>query len=160
MKFYDEIAKSYNELHKEEQLKKIHIILKNWHIKNQEKILDIGCGTAIYSNLFKNYIGIDSSKKMLSQSNANVIYGKAEKLPFKDKSFDVVISVTAIHNFKNSVKAINEIKRVGKNKVAITLLKKSNNFTKLKNLIRNNFEVKEFDSEKDLIFIGSIKNTK
>ena len=28
------------------------------------------------------------------------------------------------------------------------------------NIEKNNFEVKEFDSEKDLIFIGSIKNTK
>ena len=159
MKFYDEIAKSYNELHKEEQLKKIHIILKKLHIKDKEKVLDIGCGTAFYSDLFKDYTGIDSSKKMLSQSNANVIYGKAEKLPFKDKSFNIVLSVTAIHNFNNPEKAIQEIKRVCKNKIAITLLKKSNEFNYLKNLIKKNFKGKKFNSEKDIIFIGLIKNT-
>ena len=108
---YKIIAKSYNELYYSEQLNKVKLIIKILNIK-KEKVLDVGCGTAFYSKLFKDYTGIDQSKEMLKQSNAKVIYGNGEKLPFKDNSFDIVISISAIHNFKDPIKGINEMKRV------------------------------------------------
>jgi len=103
MDYYSSIARGYSELYGEEQLKKVKIIIKELKIKD-EKVLDIACGPALYSKLFKYYAGIDSSKGLLKQTTANVIFGKAEKLPFKNKSFDVVICVTAIHNFDDPKK--------------------------------------------------------
>ena len=47
---YNHIAKSYNELHKEEQIKKLDIIKKN--IKIISPLLDVGCGTGISTNYF------------------------------------------------------------------------------------------------------------
>ena len=47
---YNKIAKSYNELHKEEQIKKLEIIKKN--IKIIPPLLDVGCGTGISTNYF------------------------------------------------------------------------------------------------------------
>ena len=150
---YDVIAPSYNELHREEQLNKVRIIIKELKITN-EKVLDVGCGTALYSYFFNDYTGIDNSKKMLEQSNARVIYGKAENLPFHDSSFDAVICVTAIHNFKEINKAITEIRRVSKNKIAITVFKRAKNFLYIKTLINKNFKnIKEIEEEKDIIFI-------
>ena len=153
---YKHIAKSYNELHKEEQLKKVKIIIKELNIKN-EKVLDIGCGTAFYSNLFKNYAGLDNCKEMLKLAKANVIFGKAEKLPFPDKNFDFVISITAIHNFKNPKKAISEMKRLAKKKIAISVLKRSKKFNFIKKLIKENFKFKEIEEEKDIIFICELR---
>jgi ubiquinone/menaquinone biosynthesis C-methylase UbiE len=145
---YNIIAKSYNELHKQEQLNKIKLIIKLLNIKN-EKILDVGCGTAFYSNLFENYTGIDPNKEMLKESNANVIQGNGEKLPFKDNSFEIVISVSAIHNFKDPIRGIKEIKRVAKNKIAISVFKRAKNFKIIEREL-NNF--KQIEEDKDMIF--------
>ncbi len=154
---YDSISKSYNELYQEEQLKKLEIIKKHIKIKFTDKLLDVGCGTGISTNFFKcNSIGIDPSKKLIKKGSENLIYGKAEKLKFKDKSFDITISITAIHNFNNYKKGLREIKRVTKTKgkIIITLLKKSNKYKEIKDLIIKEIKPKIIDSEKDTIFIG------
>ena len=153
MGYYDVISSGYDELHKEEQLKKVKLLIKLLKIKN-DKVLDVGCGTAFYSNLFKDYIGLDNSKDMLSKSKAKVFYGKAEALPFEDQSFDTVISITAIHNFRNPKKAIQEMKRVSKNKIGITLLKKSKRFKEISNLL-NDFD--KVEEDKDIIFYKIFK---
>src|SRR3989338_7451255 len=123
---YKYLAKSYNELHKEEQIRKLEIIKKN--IKIISPLLDVGCGTGISTNYFNvESIGIDNSKEMIEQSKeGKLIYGEAEKVPFPDKTFNTVISVTAFHNFKNMEEALLEIKRVSRNNnIAISFLKKS-----------------------------------
>jgi ubiquinone/menaquinone biosynthesis C-methylase UbiE len=148
MDYYSEISEGYNELHREEQLNKVKILIKELNIKN-DKVLDVGCGTAFYSNLFKDYTGIDNSKGMLSKSDANVIHGEAENLPFKDKSFDTVISLTAIHNFKNTKRAIQEMKRVTKKKIGITVLKKSKKLKEIENELK---DFKRIEEDKDFIF--------
>ena len=148
MNYYDQISEGYDELHQEEQTKKVKLIINLLNITN-EKVLDIGCGTAFYSYLFKDYTGIDNSKGMLEQSKSNVIHGEAEKLPFEDKSFDTVISITAIQNYTNIEKAIQEIKRVAKNKIAISILKKSKKLKQVKELLK---DFKQTEQEKDIIF--------
>ena len=148
MNYYDQIAQGYNELHKEEQLKKINIIIKELKITN-DKVLDVGCGTAFYSNLFKDYTGLDPSQGMLDQSSANVIKGEAENLPFKDNSFDTIISITAIQNFKDPIKAINDMKRVAKKKIGITILKQAKNFKLVEKELKN---FNRIDQDKDIIF--------
>src|SRR3989344_7390510 len=137
MNYYSCIANSYDALYGEEQLKKIKIILQHKLIKKTESILDVGCGTAVYADFFKNYMGIDSAKKMLKDSRC--VHGCAEHLPFPDKSFDVVISITAIHNFKDIDQALKEIKRVMKRKVIISLLKRSSKYITIKEKIKNCF---------------------
>lgn len=151
---YNKIAKSYNELHKEEQIKKLEIIKEN--IKVIPPLLDVGCGTGISTNYFNCVsIGIDNSKEMLKQSKqGNLIYGNAEKLPFPDKSFNTVISVTSFHNFKNIEKALLEIKRVSSNNnIAITFLKKSLKINNFRELLKKHFKFKEIDCEQDILFI-------
>ena len=111
MNYYDDISGGYNELHSREQLKKVEIIVKELDIKRNEKVLDVGCGTAFYAGHFgKGYIGIDPSEGMLKKAKGSkTILGSAENLPFEDKSFDVVVSITAAQNFKDPEKAIKEI---------------------------------------------------
>ncbi len=152
--YYDSIAKGYDELYKEEQLKKVKIILEELKLKD-ESVLDVGCGTAFYDYMIKNYTGLDNSRKMIKYKK-NCVYGEAENLPFKDKSFDVIICVTAVHNFSDIEKAIKEMKRVCKKKIAISVLKKAKDFDKIKELVKKNFDVKEIKEEKDIIFIGHI----
>lgn len=154
MAYYDTISKGYNELHKEEQLKKLTIIKNNVKISKNTKILDIGCGTGISSEFNCFVVGIDQSIGLLKQNNKDKkLLSIAEALPFKDNSFDYVISVTAIHDFKNIKKSIKEMKRVCQQNFVFSILKMSKKFNSIKKLIEKNFNVeKVVEEEKDIIF--------
>ena len=153
---YKHISKGYNELYKEEQIKKLKIIREN--IRIIPPLLDVGCGTGISTNFFKvKSIGIDNCREMLKKGSKNLIYANAEKLPFKDKSFNTVVSVTSFHNFNNMEKSLNEIIRVSKNNnICITFLKRSKKINQFRKLMKKYFHsIKEIEEEKDVIFIPS-----
>ncbi len=146
MQYYDEIAKGYNELHKEEQLNKINIIKQHIHPKGL--LLDMGAGTGISTEPFEKEclcIALDPSIEMLRQYKGLKVVAKAEFLPFKDKVFDAVISVTALHH-ADIEQALKEIKRVSKDKaqIAVTILKKFK--------IKLPKEFKRINEEKDIIY--------
>lgn len=148
---YKIIYKGYDGLYKEEQLEKLNMLKKYIRFNKDDRMLDLGCGTGISSNFFDcKSIGIDSCLEMLKEGS---ICAKAEELPFKDNVFDIVISVTAIHNFDNVEKAMEEIKRVCKGKVIITLLKRSNRFNYIKGILNKSFKFREIDGNRDMIFI-------
>ena len=160
MNYYNNIAKGYEELHKEEQLKKLKAIKKYLRINPEDKLLDVGCGTGLTTSCWNcKCYGIDPSKKLLEiakKKYKDIIFKQApaEKIPFKDNFFDIVISVTAIQNFTNVEKALKEIKRVGKNNFVLTFLKKSQKRNKIDKLIKKYFKIKKIlEEEKDLIYI-------
>jgi ubiquinone/menaquinone biosynthesis C-methylase UbiE len=166
--YYDGIAKGYDELHGAEQLKKLEFIgreiysdplLKNF-ITPSGKLLDVGCGTGISTGFFKSgeKYGIDPSNKLITIARINHPYceftiGRAEKLPYKNRQFDTVISLTAIQNFTDIESGLNEIKRVGKDCFILTFLKRSPKHELIERLISNNFGIlKKFEEEKDVIY--------
>lgn len=127
MKYYDKISKGYNELYEKEQLEKLRIVKK--YIK-KGSLLDVGAGTGISTRFFEDICdctALDPSEEMLKHYKGKKVIGRAEELPFEDKSFDNVISITALHHCDID-KAIKEILRVVKDDgvVIVTLLKKSN----------------------------------
>ncbi len=157
MEYYDIIAPGYDELHKEEQLKKYRLIQKNLGIGEENTLLDVGCGTGFSSEIFNcRIIGIEPSREMVKKNktseNSELFQGRAEHLPFKDGIFDVIICVTAIHNFENPRKALEEMKRVGKGKGAITILKKAKKAKELRTLVQDFFNIdKVVEEDKDSI---------
>ena len=154
MDYYDEISDSYNELHGKEQLQKLKIIKKYINVEKNEKLLDIGCGTGLSSNFGCFVVGIDLSLRLLKKNNKTKVLGTGEDLPFKDHSFDYVISVSSLHHVTDIKKVVNEMKRVGKKRFAFSLFKRSHNFTELKIEICRNFRVtEEIDEKNDLILI-------
>ncbi|MBI4144411.1 methyltransferase domain-containing protein [Candidatus Woesearchaeota archaeon] len=155
MEYYDEIAPGYNALYGEEQKKKARKVQELLQITPEETVLDIGCGSGIATTeLGGKKTGIDPSLALIKQAKFPVVHGKAEQLPFKDKSFDNVVCMTAIHHFDTN-KALLEIKRVAKNKIAISVLKNAKNFGTIASAISAVFQsVQQFDTEKDTIFIA------
>src|SRR3989344_6740597 len=153
---YNHKAPSYNPLHQAEQLKKLAIIKK--HIKLLPPLLDIGCGTGISTNYFKiKSTGVDNCKAMLREGKkhqSNLLYAQAASLPFSDRSFNTIISVTAFHNFSNMELALKEIKRVSRNNnIAISFLKRSKKLQDFRTLLKRYYRFKEIEEEKDIIFI-------
>lgn len=156
---YNDLAPGYDQLYEEEQLKKLKIIKENLEIKKIDKLLDVGCGTGISCQFDCDVTGIDPSEELLKIAEKKLPHVQftkayAESLPYNDNSFDVVISVTAIHNFENFEKGLEEIKRVGKERFALTVLKKAEKFNEIKNKIESLFAVKKvIEEDKDFIFI-------
>ncbi|AIF69770.1 ubiquinone biosynthesis protein UbiE [Palaeococcus pacificus DY20341] len=96
------------------------LIFSMMHTK-KGRALDLGCGTGNYTlELYKrgfNVVGTDLSFEMLKIAktklpNVPFIKANAYNLPFKDESFDLVLSVTMFEFLKEPEKAVKEIYRV------------------------------------------------
>ena len=109
-------------------------IIKHYKLKNDSKILEIGCAKGFMMYDFKYFLpkaevrGLDISTycklNALPKIKKFIKIGSCEKLPFKSNYFDFVISISTIHNLheKKLIKAISEIKRV-KNKTGQSFIR-------------------------------------
>jgi len=158
MSYYDEISEGYEELHREEQLKKVSLIKKHLKLDVNDKLLDVGCGMGLTTEPWdcKRY-GVDPSAKLLAKARSKdeIEYklAPAEKIPYPDDFFDIVISITAIQNFEDISKGLSEIKRVGKDRCVLSFLKKSSKKNSIIKLIEKYFKVEKIiEEEKDMIY--------
>jgi ubiquinone/menaquinone biosynthesis C-methylase UbiE len=95
--------------------------------EDMESVIDIGCGRGYFLEQLvkkgaKNIWGCDLFDAVPVQGT-NYQKGNIEHLPFDDKSFDVVICSHILEHVKDFDKAVNEIKRIAKKKVIVTVPK-------------------------------------
>jgi ubiquinone/menaquinone biosynthesis C-methylase UbiE len=151
------IGEAYNELHKQEQLIKLRIILNELDLKKEDYVLDLGCGTGFSLDYYNcKVIGVEPNKELIKQSKHKLIHASAENIPFNNKEFTHTIVLSAFHHFRKE--AINEIKRVTKKIAVITVVKGLTNYGELIEIIRSNFKViKQIEESKDSILFVSIQ---
>jgi ubiquinone/menaquinone biosynthesis C-methylase UbiE len=106
-------------------------LIKHYKLNNQSKILDVGCAKGFLMYDLGHYLpkaeikGVDISsyckKNAISTVKQNIKICSCSKLPFKNNYFDLVVSISTIHNLKKSQikKSLKEITRVGKDKFFI-----------------------------------------
>lgn len=102
------------------------LLAQHYGLKAGDKVLDVGCGKAFLLYDLTQAVpglkvsGIDISKHGIATAKDEVRpflqVADASKLPFPDKSFDLVISINALHNLPcdKLESAFKEIERVGK----------------------------------------------
>ena len=137
--YYNEISASYDnynhltfELQNQNEREVRSYVVDKLDIKENESILEIGCGTGRDSELIlerlskgNKYYLLDGSEAMLKvcydkikSTNKDVIkkfvISDMDNLPFKDNSFDKVFSFVSINASKDMYKVIAEIVRVSK----------------------------------------------
>lgn len=102
-------------------------------LTSESSVLDVGCAKGFMLFDFEYVIpgikvaGIDISEYAIENAMENikpfVRVANAKKLPFPDKSFDLVISITTLHNLplRECKQAIQEVQRVSRKYAFITL---------------------------------------
>jgi len=104
-------------------------LIDQYKLPANARILDVGCGKGFLLYEFTKLLpqckvaGFDISKYAIDNAKEEIkkdvfVHKAQDKYPYKDREFDLVISINTIHNlFLQDVKsAIKEIERVGKNK--------------------------------------------
>jgi SAM-dependent methyltransferase len=106
---------------------------KYYSLTAESSILDVGCGKGFMLYDFMQLIpgitvaGIDISQYAISNAMEEVKpfvqVGNAKELPFEDNSFDLVISITTLHNLERNDcrNALLELERVSSNNKFITV---------------------------------------
>jgi len=139
MRRYDYSAFVYDTQYFGEQEAKIKAVLSELELEKGSLILDAGCGTGLLFPYIAEdaelLVGLDFSLNLLKQarkrakqySNVAILRADADFLPFTDKTFNVVFSITLLQNMPNPLHGLIEIKRVAQSKAAViaTGLRKS-----------------------------------
>lgn len=101
-------------------------LAEHYKLKAGQKVLDIGCGKAhLLYELTQTVpgievVGMDISEYAITHTVKDIepflIKGEAQNLPFENNSFDLVISLNALHNLKvyDLKKAIQDIERISR----------------------------------------------
>ena len=102
-------------------------LINTYNLKSGSSVLDVGCGKGFLLYEMKLLLpdlkisGFDISKHALAETKVEIkedlfIHRAQKTYPFKDKQFDLVISLGCLHNLKifELELALKEIERVGK----------------------------------------------
>jgi ubiquinone/menaquinone biosynthesis C-methylase UbiE len=92
------------------------------------RLLDVGTGSGLFAEEFAVRglwtVGIDPDADMIAAAryyvtNVGFLVAPAERLPFKENTFDAVFMGMALHETTEADKALQEARRVSQNLVAI-----------------------------------------
>jgi ubiquinone/menaquinone biosynthesis C-methylase UbiE len=97
-------------------------LLSGVSLDRESRVLDVGCGTGNYAAALTEstgcrMFGVDPSEQMLARARGaapweSLLHARAEKLPFDDNSFDLVMSTDVIHHIDNRDAYFHEAARV------------------------------------------------
>lgn len=99
-------------------------LIRHYGLNDSSRILDVGCGKGFLLYEIKKLLpgaevrGLDLSEYAIQHAKEEIRpfldLGRAQELPYPDRSFDLVISITTLHNLYlyDLEKAIREIERV------------------------------------------------
>jgi len=122
-KAYDKKAKCYDETLDGKFTEGFKsLLLDNIHVRDNDSILDIGCGNGKLlsgiekSNLIQGF-GVDISPEMIRYAKEcypkfNFVVSGCENIPFEDNSMDIIIVCAAYHHFPSVDLFAKEAKRL------------------------------------------------
>ena len=113
------------------ELKRFKKIKDLLQLSNDDDFLDIGCGSGFLLNqvICKRGVGADISDLMVKTARENckhngkkfVVQSDAENLPFKNSSFDKIVSTEVIEHIPHPIALLEEIERISRNDTVIVI---------------------------------------
>jgi SAM-dependent methyltransferase len=85
-------------------------------------VLNVGAGTGHYEPSDREVVALEPSPVMIAQrppGAAPVVQGRAEALPFEDRSFDAVMAVLSDHHWRDRHRGFTECRRVARQRVVL-----------------------------------------
>ncbi|MGH7715956.1 MAG: class I SAM-dependent methyltransferase, partial [Vulcanimicrobiaceae bacterium] len=116
---FDELAAEYD-VYRSGYSRALYDVLSEYGFKPGSTVLDVACGTGFGSEPLEKrglrVTAVDISEPMLDKARirlkeSRLVLGDAEKLPFKDGSFEAVVCAQAIH-WMDQPAALTEMTRV------------------------------------------------
>lgn len=113
------------------------LVWQHYNFKPGQSALDVGCGTGVFwthpaaKPCDLNLTLVDSSPGMIEAVKKNLVgtawkpsfqVADAQKLPFKDSSFDIVLAHFMLYHVPDKPRALDEFKRVARDWVGIVLV--------------------------------------
>ena len=111
---YDRIGIDYSRLRRPDP--RIEKLIHE-RLGDARTVLNVGAGAGSYEPLDRDVTAIEPSAEMIKQrpdTQAKVIQGAAEKLPFDDNSFDASMAVLTVHHWQDKQAGLQEMRRVTK----------------------------------------------
>ena len=87
-----------------------------------DRIVNVGAGAGSYEPVDRFVVAIEPSAEMIRQRPATaapVIQARAERLPFRDRSFDAALAVLTIHHWTKRAEGLAELRRVTRDRVVV-----------------------------------------
>lgn len=85
-------------------------------------VLNVGAGTGHYEPSDRELVALEPSEVMIAQrppGAAPVVRGRAEELPFEDRSFDAVMAVLSDHHWSDRRRGLEELRRVARHRIVL-----------------------------------------
>ena len=113
--------------------REVELILEHLQPRPGESLLDVGCGTGFFTRTLAASMdgpvhGVDISSEWVvyarqrNVGRASYMVADARALPYSSASFDLVVSIAAVCFIEDEVKAVDEIVRVARRRIAIGFL--------------------------------------
>ena len=124
---YDRLAPTYDERFEDNQRSGTAVALLDLveglseQLGRAPRVLEVGCGTGHWldelATVCGQAYGLDLSAGMLEQASKrpgqlHLVRGRAGRLPFADRSFDLVYAVNAIHHYQEPRRFVTEARRL------------------------------------------------
>src|SRR5258708_2096548 len=99
--------------------------IASYFTDKNESVLDFGCGDLSFAKALKKerpklqIFGVDVVDFHNRDKNVKFVHYDGKKLPFKDKSFDTVISFHVLHHTDDAKKYFQELVRVAKKRILL-----------------------------------------
>jgi SAM-dependent methyltransferase len=96
---YDRIGGSYCATRRQDS--RIAALI-NDALGDARSVVNVGAGTGAYEPTDREVLAVEPSETMIAQRprrSAPVVRASAEKLPFRDGSFDAVLAVNTVHHW-------------------------------------------------------------
>ncbi|UCG36608.1 MAG: class I SAM-dependent methyltransferase [Candidatus Bathyarchaeota archaeon] len=138
MRYYNNIARFYDEVYGEEQELKIQAAIESLQLPIGSFVLDLGCGTGLLipklMRIAECIVCIDMSRTMIERvdlktrrlENVHMILADADHTPLRQGDFDVIFAITLLQNMPDPNRTLREIRYNAKPEalIVVTGLKK------------------------------------